>query len=142
MDPFVFLGEIITDLEIESDEKRSFKDIEKFEECGECTNCYKKCPSKAINPYRKNSNICLSYLTQKKELEDKHIKLLDGRVFGCDSCQKPCPYNENISYSPIRELHPFDFMNSDNTEELSVIGNGKFKESYLQTSCGWRGKMF
>ena len=56
------------------------------------------------------------------------------------SCQKPCPYNENISYSPIRELHPFDFMNSDNTEELSVIGNGKFKESYLQTSCGWRGK--
>lgn len=137
---FVFLGEIITDLEIESDEKRSFKDIEKFEECGECTNCYKKCPSKAINPYRKNSNICLSYLTQKKELEDKHIKLLDGRVFGCDSCQKPCPYNENISYSPIRELHPFDFMNSDNTEELSVIGNGKFKESYLQTSCGWRGK--
>ena len=136
---FVFLGEIITDLEIETKE-RNFNEIEKFTECGTCEVCYKECPSKAINKYKKNSNICVSYFTQKKTLEDKEIKLLKGRVFGCDSCQNSCPYNENISFSNIKEFYPFDFMNKENTLELANIGTKDFKESILKTSCGWRGK--
>ena len=136
---FVFLGEIITDLEIETKE-RDFNEIEKFNECGSCESCYKECPSKSINKYKKNPNICVSYFTQKKTLEDKEIKLLKGRVFGCDSCQNSCPYNENINFSNIKEFYPFDFMNKENTRELAIIGTKDFKESFLKTSCGWRGK--
>ena len=136
---FVFLGEIITDLEIETKE-RDFNEIEKFNECGSCEICYKECPSKSINKYKKNPNICVSYFTQKKTLEDKEIKLLKGRVFGCDSCQNSCPYNENINFSNIKEFYPFDFMNKENTRELAIIGTKDFKESFLKTSCGWRGK--
>lgn len=136
---FVFLGEIITDLEIETQE-RDFNEIEKFNECGSCEICYKECPSKSINKYKKNPNICVSYFTQKKTLEDKEIKLLKGRVFGCDSCQNSCPYNENINFSNIKEFYPFDFMNKENTSELASIGTKDFKESFLKTSCGWRGK--
>lgn len=136
---FVFLGEIITDLEIETKE-RDFNEIEKFNECGSCEICYKECPSKSINKYKKNPNICVSYFTQKKTLEDKEIKLLKGRVFGCDSCQNSCPYNENINFSNIKEFYPFDFMNKENTRELASIGTKDFKESFLKTSCGWRGK--
>ena len=62
---YVFLGEIITNLEIETNE-RNYEEIQSFKECGDCELCYKSCPSKAINPYKKNSNICVSYLTQKK----------------------------------------------------------------------------
>ena len=136
---FVFLGEIITDLEIETSE-RNFDEIQDFKECGNCEICYEKCPSKAINRYKKNSNICVSYFTQKKILEDKEIKLLKGRVFGCDSCQNSCPYNENIEFSKIEGFYPFDFMNKENTLELASIGTKDFKESFLKTSCGWRGK--
>jgi len=136
---FVFLGEIITNLEIETDE-RDYRELKEFKECGECTNCYNNCPSKAINKYRKNSNICVSYFTQKKELKDKEIKLLGGRVFGCDSCQKPCPYNEGKEFSKIPEFYPFDFMNEDMTDMIANMGNKEFKETLQRTSCGWRGK--
>ncbi|MBU6134566.1 MULTISPECIES: tRNA epoxyqueuosine(34) reductase QueG [Clostridium] len=137
---YVFLGEIITDLEINCDNERGFNEISLFKECGECDKCYKSCPSKSINAYRKNSNICVSYFTQKKDLEDKHIKLLKGRVFGCDSCQNCCPYNEDISFSSISDFYPFDFMNKENALELANINNREFKETFLKTSCGWRGK--
>lgn len=136
---YVFLGEIITNLEIETNE-RSYEEIQSFKECGDCELCYKSCPSKAINPYKKNSNICVSYLTQKKDLDDKHIKLLKGRVFGCDSCQNSCPYNEKIELSKIEEFYPHDFMNRENSIELVNASTKEFKESFFITSCGWRGK--
>lgn len=137
---YVFLGEIITDLDIFDDDIRSLNEIGLYRECGECINCYKACPTKSINKSRKNSNICTSYLTQKKDLDNKEIKLLGGRIFGCDTCQVVCPYNENIHFSQIEEFKPFDFMISDNTEEILQLSNKSFKESYLKTSCGWRGK--
>lgn len=137
---YVFLGEIITDLEIDCKDERDFSEISDFIECSKCELCYKSCPSKAINPYRKNTNICISYLTQKKNLDDKQIKLLKGRIFGCDSCQTSCPYNKNISYSNINELYPFEFMNKENAIELANLNNREFKETFSNTSCGWRGK--
>lgn len=136
---YVFLAEIITNLDIECKE-RDFKDIHKFIECKECDICYKKCPSKAINKNKKNCNICVSYFTQKRDLEDKELKLLNGRVFGCDSCQISCPYNKDVSYSKIEEFYPLDFMNEDNTIELINSSNKSFKETFFKTSCGWRGK--
>lgn len=55
-------------------------------------------------------NICTSYITQKKELTDIEIKLLKDKIFGCDVCQNKCPYNENISFSKIKEFKPLEFM--------------------------------
>lgn len=140
---YVFLGEIITDLIIEPDfsfEERNFSLINKFKECEECEVCYVKCPTKAINRNKKNCNICMSYITQKKDIEDKFIKLMDGRIFGCDSCQTSCPYNENIEFSSIEEFKPKDFMSSMDTESIISLTNGSFKETFKTTSCGWRGK--
>ncbi|MEQ8156206.1 MAG: tRNA epoxyqueuosine(34) reductase QueG [Clostridiaceae bacterium] len=137
---FVFLGEIITDLEIECSEERSFEDMNKFTECGECNICYTECPTKAIKKDKKNPNICLSYITQKKQIEDKWFNLLDGRVFGCDSCQKLCPYNLKAEKSTIPEFYPLDFMNLNHGDEILEIENRQFKETLKKTSCGWRGK--
>lgn len=137
---YVFLGEIITDLEFYEDDKRSFDEINKFKECGDCSICYKECPSKAINNTQKNCNICLSYLTQKKELQNGEIKLLNGRIFGCDSCQMKCPYNQEVSYSSIEEFVGLDFMNNDNDDFIINMGNSDFKNTFKKASCGWRGK--
>lgn len=137
---FIFLGEIITDLKIECKDLRKFEEVNNFKECKECKICYDQCPTKAINSKRKNCNICVSYLTQKKDLEDKYIKLLNGRVFGCDSCQNECPYNKTALFSNIERFKPFSFMNENNTKDLANINNKNFKETFLQTSCGWRGK--
>ena len=137
---YVFLGEIITDLNLYDDDVRKFDEISKFKECGECTICYKECPTKAINEYKKNPNICTSYITQKKELTDIEIKLLKDKIFGCDVCQNKCPYNENISFSKIKEFKPLEFMENGKYEVYAEINNKAFKEKILPTSCGWRGK--
>lgn len=138
---FVFLGEIITDLEMDCiDNNRTFIEINKFKECGECEICYKNCPTKAINKAQKNCNICMSYITQKKEIDNKFFKIMNGRIFGCDSCQNTCPYNKNIKYSTIDEFMPLDFMTNYDLESLIKMTNGEFKRKYKNTSCGWRGK--
>lgn len=137
---YVFLGEIITNIEIENSTNRTFEDINRFSECGNCEICYKECPTKAINKHRKNANICLSYITQKKEIDNEWMERLDGRVFGCDSCQKICPYNLEAEKSNIKEFYPFEFMNREDTDDLINLNNFEFKESIKKTSCGWRGK--
>lgn len=141
---FVFLGEIITDLEIQIDEEdtpqKLLEKISFYEKCGDCVRCFESCPTKSINDKIKNPNICLSYITQKKHIEDIWFKKFEGRIFGCDTCQNNCPYNENIEYSKLEEFVPYDFMIKGDIDELANINNEVFRNKYGRTSCGWRGK--
>ncbi len=139
---YVFLGEIITDIELEPDfPERNPEMLLKYEECGEeCTLCFDECPTKSKNAVKKNANICMSYITQKKKLEDKWLPQMKGRLFGCDSCQKKCRYNQLVRLSPLEEFKPYEHMEKQNTEEVLNLDKKTFKEKYLITSCGWRGK--
>ncbi|WP_234122601.1 tRNA epoxyqueuosine(34) reductase QueG [Clostridium hydrogenum] len=130
---YVFLGEIITNLEIEADSPIENK-------CGECNLCKAACPTGCIKEKVANSNICLSYITQKKQVEDFWFEKFKGRLFGCDMCQDVCPYNKNAKTSSIKEFEPYDFMEKANIDELIKIDNAIFREKYKNTSCGWRGK--
>ncbi|AJA47425.1 epoxyqueuosine reductase [Clostridium pasteurianum DSM 525 = ATCC 6013] len=130
---YIFLGEIITNLSIEPDEPCK-------NQCGECERCIKACPTKSINKYFNNPNICLSYITQKKDIEDKWFEKFNGRLFGCDTCQLVCPFNYEVKYSEIDDFKPLEFMNNVNLYELISIDNKIFREKYKITSCGWRGK--
>ncbi|MBC8062041.1 MAG: tRNA epoxyqueuosine(34) reductase QueG [Clostridiaceae bacterium] len=130
---YVFLGEIITDLTLEESSKME-------EDCGNCTACLSKCPSSSIHKGGCNPNECLSFLTQKKDLEDDELLKLKGRIFGCDSCQSSCPKNINIDFSKVKEFKPLVFMEKVNIEEIIFMNNSVFNEKYKKTSCGWRGK--
>jgi len=129
---YVFLGEIITNIYIESDKPQESK-------CGNCNLCQKACPTGSING-ENTPNICLSYVTQKKEIEDEWFVKLKGRVFGCDTCQKTCSYNKDVDFSCLEEFRPYDFMKNINLNELINLDRKVFKEKYSQTSCGWKGK--
>lgn len=137
---YVFLGEIITDLNLADKDLREFNDIKRYKECGECTNCFKECPTKSINKKKINPNICSSYITQKKDLTEKEIVLLKGKIFGCDICQNICPYNSEVNFSKIEEFKPLDFMCNNDSELYAEMNNKFFKENISKTSCGWRGK--
>lgn len=130
---YVFLGEIITDLYLMPNEINS-------NDCGKCNICQKACPSNALREEGCYPNVCLSYITQKKQLEDEFLLKLGGRMFGCDTCQDVCPKNKNIQVSPIKEFMPLNYMEKLNLKEIFEMDNTVFYEKYKNTSCGWRGK--
>jgi len=130
---FVFLGEIITNLVLEPDKKLEML-------CGECEKCLKACPTEAINNNSCDFKVCLSYITQEKQIEDRYLTKFKGRLFGCDSCQEACPYNIQGEYSKLMEFLPLDFMERPDIEELIYLDNKTFKEKYSATASAWRGK--
>ncbi|MDA0988295.1 MAG: tRNA epoxyqueuosine(34) reductase QueG [Chloroflexi bacterium] len=94
---WVFLGQVVTDLELEPD-----KPLKKT--CGQCTLCIDQCPTGAIvAPYVIDNTKCISYLTiECRGPIPRHLRPLIGDwVFGCDICQDVCPVNRKAK--PTRE---------------------------------------
>ena len=94
---WVFLGQVVTDLELEPD-KPSKKT------CGQCTLCIDECPTGAITaPYVIDNTKCISYLTiECRGSIPRNLRPLVGDwVFGCDICQDVCPVNRKAQ--PTRE---------------------------------------
>ena len=90
---WVFLGEILTDLELECEEK--------YAECLHCGACAAACPK------IKEQTDCLSAVSQKKrELEQKEIDALRnyGILWGCDICSEVCPMNKGVKIAPLPEF--------------------------------------
>ena len=85
---FFFLGEIISDLDIEPDAPLN-------RNCGSCDICIKACPGSALTPYCLNAEKCISFQTiENREDLSEHCKdNLGNRVYGCDICQKSCHHN-------------------------------------------------
>lgn len=135
---YVFLGEIMTNLEVKTND-RSLEELFQYAICGECTNCLKACPTEILGSEMYNTNRCMSYITQNKEVSDEDMLLFKGRLFGCDTCQRVCPLNKGIKISKIEEFRPREYMKYPNLDELLDLSNQDFI-MYKETSCGWRGK--
>jgi epoxyqueuosine reductase len=131
---YIFLGSILTNLDIEVD-----KPINKA--CLNCNKCVEACPLKAINDNGiLNSKKCLSYITQKKDdLTKEEIDIINNCIYGCDICQKVCPYNKDIDNHTHSEFEPSDleFININDYKNLS---NKEFNKKYGKLSGAWRGK--
>ena len=92
---WVFLGQVITDLELEPDPP-----VKKT--CGSCVRCIEDCPTGAIvAPYVIDNARCISYLTieNRGPIPRTLRPLMHDWVFGCDICQDVCPVNRKAAYS-------------------------------------------
>lgn len=120
-----YIGVILTDAVIESD-----KIIEN--KCINCGLCEKVCPINAINEYGiLDSNKCMSYLTQKKSVDEKYYKYFDNCVYGCDKCINICPYNKSVKISCDDGIYGHEFLNMSEDE---------YNNKYKNNSSYWRGK--
>ena len=127
---WLFLGEIILDIDLEIDEPFS-KDL-----CGTCTACIDACPTQALDEYILDSSKCISYLTIEHRgdfLEDKND--LNDWIYGCDICQEVCPWN--ISFSQISHdsyFEPREKIANNTDQEWENLSHLEFNSIFKKSS--------
>ncbi|MEY8462776.1 tRNA epoxyqueuosine(34) reductase QueG [Streptococcus merionis] len=130
---YMFLGELVTNLEIEPDSPVDY-------DCGDCTRCLQACPTSClIGDSTMNAKRCLSFQTQDKGMMDLEFrKKIKTVIYGCDICQICCPYNKGIDNPLATEIDP-ELAHPELLPFLE-LSNGQFKEKFGHVAGSWRGK--
>ena len=99
---WVVLGEIITELELETDEPLQ-------QDCGDCTRCMDLCPTKAIvSPYIIDRTKCLQYISERPMKVPLAFREKWGdRLYGCTTCQEVCPRNDKVKLKKYRPKYGY-----------------------------------
>lgn len=140
---FVFIGELIIDLELDYDVP--IKDY-----CGNCTRCIEACPTNALKPYQLDARKCISYLTieNKGEIPEEFVGKWNDWIFGCDICQDVCPWNfpvrqagsklkyhNEISFNiseELKSLEKEDWKNIDKSDFKRIFKNSPVERTKLE----------
>lgn len=112
--PQIFLGELITTLELEPD--KPIKDS-----CDNCDKCIVACPTGALrHDGQFNATKCISYLTieYKDQIPSQLTEKIGDRLFGCDQCVSACPYHKK---APACTNSKFEFYNNRARLDLHQI---------------------
>ncbi|TAF51526.1 MAG: tRNA epoxyqueuosine(34) reductase QueG [Oscillatoriales cyanobacterium] len=131
---WVFLGEILTDLDLEADQPHTAH-------CGTCTRCLDACPTGAIvSPAVVDANRCIAYHTIENRaatLPEAIATKLDGWVAGCDICQDVCPWNQRFAQATdVAEFQPYPDNIAPKLRDLAALDetewNRRFPASALR----------
>ena len=130
---YMFLGELITNLDIEPDQPVDY-------DCGDCNRCLTACPTSClIGDGTMNAKRCLSFQTQDKGIMDLEFrKKIKTVIYGCDICQICCPYNKGLDNPLATEIDP-ELAHPELLPFLD-LSNGQFKEKFGHIAGSWRGK--
>jgi len=128
---YVFIGELIVNLEIEPSNEVAPN------RCGICTKCIESCPTGAIvAPKVVDARKCISYLTieKKSSLTEEEKSMLNGWCFGCDICQEVCPWNSKRNEAPNEKLKIIPKIANLSPEKLTSMSESDFASTFGETS--------
>jgi epoxyqueuosine reductase len=122
---WVFLGEILTSLEIEPDAPPP-------DRCGTCTRCIDACPTQAIPPqgYEVDARRCIPYFTIELHgaAPEEMRPAIGQHIFGCDICQDVCPWNSRAPIADEPAFAPRHF--APPLEELAALSEDEFRSLF------------
>lgn len=126
---WIFLGELITNLALEP-----ATPLETL--CGDCTRCVDSCPTGALDAFSLDARKCISYLTIEKrgEIPSEFHRAIGDRLFGCDECQKACPFNETARESAVFGGDDRNALVGMRIDELIDITDDRFRTSARRTA--------
>ena len=129
---WVFLGEIITDFEMDYDV--SFK----TDLCGLCTACIEACPTNAIvEEYQLDANKCISYQTieNRNDIPLDFKDKMNNWIYGCDICQDVCPWNHRFEeITNETAFHPRDFLVSKKINYIYNMSQEKYSALFKNSA--------
>ena len=133
---YQFIGEILSDLPTE---ELGASDATLPSPCIGCDACLHACPTGAL----RGEGECLSAITQKKGVlseEEKALLRRVGTVWGCDECQKVCPYTKEALFrkTAVTEIPFFreELILRLDRKTLDAMSDDAFRTR----AFAWRGR--
>jgi epoxyqueuosine reductase len=123
---WLFLGAILTDLELPPDRPES-------DHCGACRACLDACPTDAFPaPYRLDARRCISYLTieHKGPIPRDLRPLMGNRIYGCDDCLAVCPWNKFARQGRDAKLAARADLDAPPLAELARLDEAGFRSLF------------
>lgn len=128
---YFFLGEIVTTLRIPPDKEAA-------PACGNCRRCADRCPTGALagDFSALDARRCISCMTIEHRgiLPEKVAEKLGNRVYGCDECQKACPYNRFASPTGIEDFAPSDKFLSLSYENMAAMTEEDYRTLFRKSA--------
>lgn len=124
MGSYFFLGELLVNLDLPIDSPVA-------QRCGRCRKCLKQCPTQAIlSPRVLDARRCIAYLTIEHpgSIPEEFRSLIGNRIFGCDECQRCCPWNRRATAVVESKFGARDFWMQLSLEELFQWDEHEFLE--------------
>ena len=126
---WLFLGEIVTDLDLPGDDPRP-------DMCGTCTACLEACPTGAlVAPWVLDAARCISYLTieVKGPIPEGRREGVGRHVFGCDICQDVCPWNRRRRRRGGRAFEAREGAMAPDLADLAALDEAAFRERFRRS---------
>jgi epoxyqueuosine reductase len=123
---WLFLGEILTDLDLPHDPPER-------DRCGSCRRCLDICPTSAFPaPYRLDARRCISYLTieHKGPIPRELRAPIGSRIYGCDDCLAVCPWNKFAAAASETKLQAREDLVAPPLAELAALDDAAFRQRF------------
>ena len=126
---WLFLGSVLTDLELEPDAPTG-------ERCGSCRACLDVCPTDAFPaPFQLDARACLSYLTIEHEgpIPHRYRAAMGNRIYGCDDCLAVCPWNKFAARAREQALHAREALRAPALADLAALDERAFRALFRKS---------
>lgn len=132
---YFFIASLLVNAELTPTLKR------RMPTCGDCQKCMKACPTGAIvAPRVIDARRCIAYLTieNKGGIPPEFRRAIGNRLFGCDSCQEVCPFNEGRAGRQSIQIDALKSQNGvgdslDLREILAIGTDEEFEKRFAGT---------
>lgn len=120
---FTFLSVLLTDVEMDYDSPVKPR-------CGTCVRCVNACPTGALKPNSLDARKCISYDTIESKEDPAYISQY---VFGCDLCQKSCPWNKKPCAHTNKEFEPLSELLTYTADDWLALDEEEFNVTFAHS---------